>query len=277
MPEMKRLAIIFDFDDTLADDSTSSFLESLGLDVQKFWVDHKSRLRQGWDPIPAYLDMMLEYSRAARKEDRITKEKLIEWGKQLKCHPGLGQFFERVKKNIQESDSKAEVKFFIISSGIGDVISHFRYQNKFSDIWASDFSYNREGEICGVKNVVSFTDKTRFVFQIQKGIIGKKFRNKPFEVNKKVSSEKLHVPLNNMIFVGDGYTDIPCFSLIEKAKGIAIGVYDREAKDRWGKSWGLLSERRVAHLVAADFRKQSGLDDAIQFAVRSILLRSGYN
>jgi len=276
MSEKKRIAIVFDFDDTLADDSTSSFLDSLGVDVPKFWSNHKKRLRQGWDPIPAYLDMMLEHSRASPKEGRITRDKLISWGKKIKCHPGLGQFFQRVKKNIQESDNKAEVKFFVISSGIGEIISNFRYHSNFSDIWASDFCYDRNGEISGVKNVVSFTDKTRFVFQIQKGIYGKTSKTKPFEVNKKVSSDRLHIPLDRMIFVGDGYTDIPCFSLIEKAKGVAIGVYNREAKDRWGKSWGLLTEKRVAHMVAADFRKQSGLDDAIQFAVRSILIRSDY-
>jgi phosphoserine phosphatase len=277
MRERKRLALIFDFDDTLADDSTSSFLAQLGLDVQKFWRDHKRRLDLGWDPIPAYLDMMLEYSRGSEKKHRITQKKLADWGKKIKVRPGLEQFFSRVQKNVKDLDSRATVEFFIISSGIGEIISNFRFSKHFKEIWASDFAYDKDGAICGIKNVISFTDKTRFIFQIQKGLIGKMARTRPFEVNKKVSESEIHIPLDHMIFVGDGYTDVPCFSLLEKSKGLTVGVYDRDARDRWGKSWGLLSEKRVTQMVAADFKKHSGLDDAIQFNIEAILRRMRYS
>ena len=57
------IAVIFDFDDTLAPDSTSGFLDNLGLDVPSFWQNRVQPLiDEGWDPIPAYLYMMLKVS-----------------------------------------------------------------------------------------------------------------------------------------------------------------------------------------------------------------------
>ncbi len=267
----KRLAIVFDFDDTLAHDSTSSFLEHMGIDVPLFWERSNQLIAKGWDPIPAYLHLMIDVSRHGETKKRITKEHLQNWGTKIKCRDGLSQFFNRVKKSVKSHDKNAHIEFFIISSGIGEIIRNFKYRKQFKDIWASDFAYNKTGEIAGVKNVVSFTDKTRFLFQIQKGIFGSKAMKNPFEVNKKIDDRDIYIPFDRMIFVGDGFTDVPCFSLVQKLKGVPIGVYDREAKKRWGRAWGLLTQQRVSQLVAADFKKGSGLDDAIELALQNIL------
>lgn len=266
-----RIAIIFDFDDTLAPDSTSSFLQSQGVDVRTFWKSHADLLKEGWDPIPAYLDMMLKESQSRPNGKRFTRETFQKFGKSLKPHHGLQGFCSRIEKLAKESDKKAEVLFFIVSSGIGDIIRHFRQRDSFNGIAASDFSYNRKGEIDGVKRVISFTDKTRYIFEIQKGIFQTLGEKDPFAVNKKLHESEHFVSMRNMIMVGDGLTDVPCFSLIEKGGGTAIGVYDRAATEKWGKAWGLISERRVNQMVAADFRKNSGLDDAVSLAVKSVL------
>src|SRR3546814_14613805 len=83
---------------------------------------------------------------------------------------------------------------------------------------------------------------------IQKGIIGASSRNKPFEVNKKIPQEKLRVPFEQMIFVGDGYTDIPCFSLIRRSGGVAFGVWDPRHRDKRSRAWGFIQEGRVSNL-----------------------------
>lgn len=266
-----RVAIVFDFDDTLAPDSTSSFLESQGIEVKKFWANHKELLNAGWDPIAAYMDMMLKESRSRPPGSRFTKELFEKFGKSLKPHAGLQGFFSRVLTLAKEADENSEVFFFIISSGIGDIIRNFRQRDNFKAISASDFSYNEHGEISGIKRVVSFTDKTRYIFEIQKGIFPQPGSFDPFAVNKKVPESEHFIKIRNMIMVGDGYTDVPCFSLIEKGAGTAIGVYERDAIEKWGKAWGLMSENRVKQMVAADFRKNSGLDDAVALAVKSIL------
>lgn len=264
------IAVVFDFDDTLTHDSTSSFLDGIGVNVKGFWEEHKRYLAAEWDPIPAYLHMMIVESRRRAPKDRITRDKLRAWGKKLSFHPGVSGIFARIRKQAAAVHADIEVEFYIISSGIGELIRQTSIAKHFTDVWSSDFSYNAAGEIEGLKNVVSFTDKTRFIFQISKGIIGPAARKDPFAVNRKVAESELRVPLDHIIFVGDGYTDIPCFSLAQRSGGIAIGVYDRESRDRWGKAWGFLEDQRVKHLVAADYRKHSGLDDALSLAVDKI-------
>jgi len=270
MKHAAGIAVIFDFDETLAHDSTSSFLEHIGIDVKSFWQTQAGLVKQGFDPVPSYLQMMIEESQRRPPAERITREKLKAWGRKVTFHAGVQQIFGRLRRQVRNIDPRMTVEFYIISSGIGDILRNTRISHQFTDIFASDFSYNARGEIKALKNIVSFTDKTRFIFQISKGLIGEKARQDPFAVNKKVPDSELRFPLDQMIIVGDGYTDIPCFSLAQKNGGIAIGVYDRESRDRWGKAWGFLEDQRVKHLVAADYRKNSGLDDALSLAIDKI-------
>lgn len=271
MTSSNIVAIVFDFDDTLAPDSTSSFLQSLDVAVRDFWKEAARRVREGWDPVPAYLQMMIEESKRRAPAKRITREKLRQWGRRVELHAGVPQIFGRIRKQVSELNPEVKVEYYMLSSGIGDVLRATGIAKHFSDIWACEFNYNRKGEIDALKNIISFTDKTRFIFQISKGIIGPAARRDPFAVNRKVAGAELRVPLNQMIIVGDGYTDIPCFSLAQKSGGIAIGVYSRESRDKWGKAWGFLEDQRVKHLVAADFKKHSGLDDALSLAVDKIV------
>ena len=272
------IGIIFDFDETLAPDSTSSFLDSIGIDVPAFWKRHAKLLAGGWDPIPAYLQMMVRDSRDRKPEERITRDRLVAFGSQLRPYHGVVQLFTRMRKQAAAVHPDIAVEFYIVSSGVGDIIRSAPIAKHFTDIWASDFSYNNAGEIDGLKNVVSFTDKTRFIFQISKGIVGARARSNPFLVNEKIPDDKLRMPFDQIIAVGDGFTDVPCFSLVQKFGGIAIGVYDRDSRERWGKAWGFVESHRVTHIVAADYRKRSGLDDALSLAVdriaKHILLRS---
>ena len=268
----KRIALVFDFDDTLGPDSTSSFLAHIGIEPHTFWERHLRLVTSGWDPIPAYLQMMILESQKRPKSKRITRLKLQKFGQQLTSQPGLATFFSRMKKFVASRDKNAELYFFVISSGIGDIIRHFPYASKFQQMWSSNFAFAKNGEIEGIKNVVSFTDKTRYLFQIQKGIYGPGSESDPFAVNRRVPLNEVFIPFNSMVMIGDGFTDVPCFSLLEKNGGRAIGVYEREAADRWGRAWGLMSEQRVQHMVAADFRPHRGLDDALCLALGNMLI-----
>ena len=269
------IAIIFDFDDTLAPDSTSGFLAYMGVDVPRFWKEKVDPLvRNGWDPVPAYLHQMIQLSGKNSPKKKFTKQSLLEWGSQVTFYPGATKIFRSLQKHIREiarnKQQQSEIEFYIISTGIGDILESTKIRKHFTQIWASNFHYSDSGEILFPKNVVSFTDKTRFLFHIAKGIIGNDYTGKPFEVNRKLPPEQYRIPFNRMIFVGDGYTDVPCFSLIRKNDGIAIGVYDRSRREKWGKAWGFIEDGRVSNLAAANYRKGSGLYDSLLMAVESI-------
>ena len=265
------IAVVFDFDETLAPDSTSSFLDSLGLDVKAFWSDDvQPLLDAGWDPVPAYLYMMIEKSNTSGAGMPITQAHLAAWGKRIQVYEGATRVFDRLKTTATSCDASVSVEFYLVSSGIGEILRTTKVAKHFTSIWGCDFQYGAGGAIVFPKNIVSFTDKTRYLFHVSKGLIGPDSRAKPFEVNKKIQSASLRVPFDQMIFVGDGYTDIPCFSLVRKQGGVAIGVYDPEDRKRWGRAWGFIEDGRVSNLVPADYAKGSALCNSLVMAVESM-------
>jgi hypothetical protein len=266
------IAVVFDFDDTLAPDSTSGFLDHLGIDVPRFWQESVEPLIEaGWDPVPAYLYRMVEWSRSQPAGQRITRERLLEWGRKLKPYTGVTRLFDRLRREVQAVDPAIGIEFYLISSGIEEVLRASRIAARFTDIWACEFHFCTEsGGIDFPRRVVSFTDKTRYLFHIAKGILGEEARRDPFAVNRKVAPERLRIPFNRMVYVGDGYTDIPCFSLIRRNDGIAFGVYDREDRRRWGRAWGFVEDGRVSNLLPADYSRHSALTNNLCMAVESL-------
>lgn len=264
------IAVIFDFDDTLAPDSTSGFLQDLGVDVKAFWQQVKPLVDAGWDPIPAYLFELINLSNSDNPATRITRERLAQWGRKIKFFNGVTKIFGVLRDHTKSVSNNCAVEFYLISSGIGEILRATSIVRQFSDIWSCDFDYQADGRIRFPKNIVSFTDKTRYIFHISKGIIGPEWRGKPFEVNRKIQSRNLKIPLHQMIFVGDGYTDVPCFSLIRNSGGIAIGVYDPTHREHWGRAWGFIEQERVSNLVPADFGKNAALTNSLLMAIESM-------
>jgi len=266
------IAVVFDFDDTLAPDTTSGFLEHLGEPPDKFWQARVDPLlEEGWDPIPAYLYRLIELSRELPPNRRITRERLAAFGRQVRLHEGVTRIFGKLESTVRNVHPDLRLEFYIISSGIREIILNTRISASFSGIWACDYHYDPEsGEILFPKNIISFTDKTRYLFQISKGFVGPDYSNRPFEVNRRVAEEALRIPFKQMIYVGDGYTDIPCFSLIRKQGGIAIGVFDSSRPEKWRQAWGFIEEERVSNLAPADYRKGSALEQSLLMAVHSM-------
>lgn len=275
------IAIIFDFDDTLAPDSTSGYLKQAGIkDIKKFWKsDVEALITESWDPVPAYLYQMILSSKQGLTSKPISRESLIAWGKKLPLHDGVSKMFERLRAISKGINPHVNIEYYLISSGIGDILRNTSIAKEFKDIWASEFHYDEKGNIAIPKRIVSFTDKTRYIFHIQKGIVGPAFQNKPFEVNKKLKPEQIRVPIKNMIFVGDGYTDIPCFSLVRKNEGVAIAVYDKNQDEKWGNAYQFSSDNRVSNINVADYSENSELSIYLSMAVKQkatdILINKG--
>jgi hypothetical protein len=268
----ETIAVVFDFDDTLAPDTTSGFLRHCGLaDVGRFWKEDVDPLitREDWDPVPAYLYRMIEAARDGRIPP-LTRERLAEWGRQAPLHAGVEALFARLRQAAGDANPRVKLEFYVISSGIGDVLRATRIAGEFSEIWASEFHYDANGHASFPRRVISFTDKTRYLFHVQKGLTGAAHRGKPFEVNRKLAPDQIRVPLKQMIFVGDGYTDIPCFSLLKQHGGMPIAVYDRHREDKWGNAFQFVRDGRVANLHSANYAEDSDLSTFLVMAVRSL-------
>jgi 2-hydroxy-3-keto-5-methylthiopentenyl-1-phosphate phosphatase len=253
-------AIVFDFDDTLAPDSTSSFIDTLGVDVKAFWKKANDRvLHEGWDPIPVYLHQMIELS---NNQNFITKESLLQHGLKVELFKGVKEFFPKMESFIHQIDKESTLEFYLLSSGVGDILKNTPIAEYFKAIWACDFCYDKDDVINGVKNVVSFTEKTRFLFHISKGSV-ESSRSNPGIVNEKMVDD-FRIPMKNIIYIGDGLTDVPCFALVKRMGGYAAAVMPEHKKPKWEKAWGLLEDQRVDILLPADFSEGSTLYSTIQ-------------
>lgn len=263
------IAVVFDFDDTLAPDSTTGFMALHGIDTHAFWTGPVSeRLAEDWDQVPAYLYEMMKLGKQG--DLPLTRDALVEWGKSLPLHEGVEDLFARLREVVARANPTVTLEFYIISSGIGDIVRNNPVAHQFKDIWASELFYDDDGNAAFIKNVVSFTDKTRYLFQIQKGLIGERTHGQPLAVNEKFAPEQLRVPFPHMIFVGDGMTDIPCFSLVSKEKGRAVAVYDKHAEQKWGRALKLVDHNRVASLYSANYSTGSDLCNFLEMTTRNV-------
>ncbi len=269
-PLFNNMAIVFDFDDTLAPDTMSGFLESCGLKSDEFWGKRvQPLLKDGWDPIPAAFYCLVQESKSRKKSDKITRERFVEYGQSLQLFDGVHEMFERLRWTAHDVNPDMELEFYLVSSGIGDIIRSTSVVREFKAMWSCEFHYDESGEIAFPRQIISHTEKTRFLHELSCGIDKLREQDEPFVIAHDVPEDELHVPVNQIVYVGDGFTDIPCFSMINRGKGVAIGVYHDGQKDKWGA--GIQSDtERVSNVAEADYGEDSELMESLVLSVKSV-------
>jgi phosphoserine phosphatase len=220
------IALVFDFDDTLGPDTISFFLKEQGIDVEKFWNQVKEMVEDSWDPPLAYMDLMLQLSKEGKLD--ISEKALENAGLQLPLFPGLPEALtelkDYVKTNQELKDTKIDLEFYIISGGLEELISRTKIAPFVDGIFGSNFAYNKKGEATGIKSTITFTEKTRYVHGLRKGISVSELRKNPYAINDSIPKDMQRLPFTQMIYLGDGPSDIPCLSAITGNGGMGIGV-----------------------------------------------------
>jgi phosphoserine phosphatase len=266
------IAVVFDFDDTLTDDSTTALLASVGIDTNEFWGKKaKALLDQGWDPTPAYLKLLLDNVGEGKPFGKLTNAKLREFGATLSFYQGLPGLFNDLKKSVAEHQASSPgIEFYVISGGLEEVIRGSSIAKHLTGIWGCQFA-EEDGEVRHIRNLVSFTEKTKYLFQINKGLPP---TSGPYQVNELVPPDNRRIPFPNMIYVGDGLTDVPCFSLLDHFGGTPFGVFDAKKSESPKKAWEkLVTPKRVTSMNAPKYRKIDDLGALLRVAVKSICLR----
>lgn len=270
------LAIVFDFDQTLAVDSTDSLLSSCGLDPETFRREKiQPLLDDGWELLLANFYEIIEESRRG-KHCRINREFLEKVGKSLQLMNGVPEMFQRIRRRIGEVNSDVEVEFYILSSGVEEIIRATPIAGEFTGIWASQFHFDENGEVKFLKKILTFSEKVQYMLQISKGLGVEKSGKKssPADAYGDIPEEEVHVPLNQVIYVGDGASDMPVFHLMNEQQGFALAVYkDRTTAREWGGRKDMSKNRRVDNLAAANFGEDSELLQSILLAAESICKR----
>jgi hypothetical protein len=272
------IACIFDFDDTLGPDSTSLFLQSLGVNTEQFWTkDVRALVDAGWDPSLAWLQLLLARSGPESPLGPITNADLRDFGRRTLdgvLFPGVAELF-RDLRSIVNGYLDQSIEFYVISSGLREIIlGSDVVSSEFTGVYACELGERADGQISGIKRCVTFTEKTRYLFEINKGITGEESRGNPLLVNRHVEPEDRRVPFPNMVYVGDGLTDIPCFSLIQANRGQVYAVFDPTEQSKAKRSFvEFLQPHRVSSMHSARYGPQDDLGVVLRLAVAQICSR----
>ena len=251
--EKPVLAICYDFDKTLSPDDMQArgFIQSVGYDVGEFWKRGNGSARG--NDMEQNLSDMLMMQQAAEGKKLFTRGELMKCGKEVVLFPGVKDWFKRICTYGEEHG--VLVEHYIISSGLKEMIEGTDVAGEFKKIYASSFFYNEKGVAIWPAQVVNYTNKTQFLFRIEKGVLD---INDP-GVNDSFAPDEMRVPFRNMVYIGGSDTDVPCMKLVNVNGGYSIGVYNADTKDKT-KVYKMMRENRIKYYAPADYSEGKELD-----------------
>ncbi|MBR4465528.1 haloacid dehalogenase-like hydrolase [bacterium] len=262
MSERPIVALIYDFDKTLCtkDMQEYAFIPSLGMDSVSFWKEvNDFASKNQMDPILAYMFMM---TKLARGKVLLTKNVLREQGKTVELLPGIPEWFSKIRE-FGETEGVV-IEHYIVSSGLTQIILGTGLADEFSGIYASEFLYDENGVPIWPGLALNYTSKTQFIFRINKGI---RDITEAKALNSFTPQTERRIPYRNMIYIGDGLTDVPCMKLVKLNGGHSIGVYQG---DDDSQVCDLIRHDRVNYITRADYRFDQELASIVKKLIVSI-------
>ena len=264
-PERPIVAFLYDFDKTLCttDMQNYSFIPSLGMTPAEFWpVANGFGSENHMDGILAYMYTMIRESQ--RKQVPFTRQDLVEKGRNIVLFPGVEDWFGRI--NAFGDTQGVQVEHYIISSGLKEIIEGCPISAEFKEIYASEFYYDEEGRPAWPKMAVNFTAKTQFVYRLNKGVLDVSDAK---TLNDSMPDDSKRVPFHNMIYVGDGLSDVPCMKMMRAYGGQAIAVY--QETNRMAVE-DLMAKGRVDFIFKADYSEGTPLERTVKNIIRKMAI-----
>jgi len=261
------IAMVWDFDKTLIPGYMQRPLfERYDVDEKQFWsevnaLDRQYR-EQGCEQISnelAYLNHVLDYTERGIFEG-LNNNILGELGAQLEFYPGLPDFFSEIRQRLARDPHYAQheinLEHYIVSTGFTRTIRGSAIANEVDGVWGCEFIETSEEKprLSRITYVLDNTTKTRAVFEINKGV------NKyPDEINVNASfpEQERRIPFNNMIYIADGPSDVPVFSVVKRLGGRTYGVYNPGHEKEFRQVKSLQEQGRVDSIGAADYRNDT--------------------
>lgn len=255
------VAIMYDFDKTLStkDMQEYAFIPGIGMSASDFWGEcNKLTNENKMDQILSYMYVMLK---EARGKKLLNREEFNKLGSTVELCPGVESWFERI--NAYGESIGVTVEHYIISSGIKEIIEGTPIAKYFKEIYAAEFLYDGDGVPIWPAMAVNYTSKTQFLFRINKGVLDVTEHR---ELNTYTAENERRVPFCNMIYIGDGFTDVPCMKLTKVNGGHAIAVYN----DENDSAKNIMEQGRVDYIAKTDYREGEKLEKTV-FAILDLI------
>lgn len=271
--KQKTIAMIYDFDGTLSPQAMQEYtvLPAIGISGKKFWAEVKAeQKKENADEILTYMRIMLEHLDKNKKH--LEKKDLRALAKSIKYFDGVVEWFTRIEQYIKlKSNGEVKLKNYIISAGNKEILDGITIKKHFSKIFACEYFFNHDNRATFPKVVINDTAKTQFVFRINKGL-----ESNCQSINSHMPDKDRPIPFENMIYFGDGLTDVPCMTLIRKNGGHSIAVYDpKKVQIRTNnpkkKCMDLFDAGRIDFFAEANYSENSELNILVEKIIDSVI------
>ncbi len=261
------VALIYDFDGTLSAGNMQEydFIPAVGKSNHDFWWESSQLARDAdADPILTYMARMIAEAKSSGVP--ITRDSFRESGSRVKLFPGVEEWFGRI--NAYAASKGIELHHYINSSGLKEMIEGTAIAGEFTNIFACSFLYDVDGVAYWPAVAVNYTNKTQFLFKINKGVDSVW---DSVQVNRYLPDAQRPVPFSRMIYFGDGTTDIPCMKLVKQQGGHSIAVYNPEGGEREQRALqGLIRDNRVSYVCPADYSADTEIDRLVRTIIDKI-------
>ena len=258
------IALLYDFDRTLCtqDMQNYAFIPSLGMQPADFWREANTF---GWqeqmDGILAYMYTMLR--KCKEKGLSLRREDLVEMGRSIELFPGVKEWFGRI--NAFGESLGVEIEHYIISSGTYEIIQGTPIAKYFKRIYACRYMYDENGEALWPALAINYTLKTQYIYRISKGTLDV---TDDYHLNRQQDESLRRIAYHNMIYIGDGLTDIPCMKLVKERGGKSIAVYPKDNREHVKP---LVEDARINYVCVADYSPESPLEKIVKLILGSVV------
>lgn len=246
------VALIYDFDGTLSPGNMQEFgfIQAIEQNAKTFWrKSDEIAIGQDASNILAYMKLM--FDEAHRKGIKLRRKDFQRFGSKIELFPGVKEWFRLI--NEYGKSQGVVIEHYINSSGLVEMIEGTPIANEFKRIFACSFLYNNAGEAEWPGVAVDYTAKTQFLFKINKGILS--MRDNKL-VNESQAEDKKRIPWSNMIYFGDGDTDVPCMKIVKMFGGNPIAVYNPANPAKKATAQKLLRQDRVNFISPTDYTSE---------------------
>jgi 2-hydroxy-3-keto-5-methylthiopentenyl-1-phosphate phosphatase len=266
MSKNLTVALIYDFDGTLSPGNMQEydFIPAVGKSNKEFWLESERLAKeQDADPILAYMYKMIHEARSRGLS--LRREAFAASGANVSLYDGVQEWFGRI--NAYGASRGVDVEHYINSSGLKEMIEGSAIAHEFKRIYACSFLYDVDGVAYWPAVAVNYTNKTQFIFKINKGV-DSVYDSK--EVNRYIPEAQRPVQFRHMIYFGDGTTDVPCMRLVKAQGGHSVAVYKPgSAKDK-AVSEKLVRDDRVNYYCPADYSAGGEIDTLVKTIIDKI-------
>lgn len=247
------VALIYDFDGTLSPGNMQEFgfIQAIHQTPAEFWTKSDGiAIGQDASNILAYMKLM--FDEAKKAGIKLTRADFRRYGRDIRLYEGVREWFHNV--NAYGAEHGVRVEHYINSSGLKEIIEGCPISKEFKHIFASSYIYDHNGEAEWPGIAVDYTAKTQFLFKINKGIFSSRDAKK---VNESVSDEAKRIPFTNMIYFGDGETDVPSMKVVGMFGGASIAVFEPGIPAKRAAAQKLQRQGRANFIAPAIYTKDS--------------------